>query len=143
MLVIEENITTGINNRSNRILLVDDEKDITSAFTIDLEQYGFEVDVFNDSEEALYNFKPDWYGLLLLDIRMPKINGFELYRRLSNKDKNVKVCFMTAYELYYEVLKKDYPTLDVGCFIQKPIAIDDLVKHVCSELHIPSRIDSL
>jgi DNA-binding response OmpR family regulator len=142
MLAIEENIIKT-NNRSNRILLVDDEQDIASAFTMGLEQYGFEVDGFNDPEDALSSFRAGWYGLLLLDIRMPKINGFELYKKLRNKDVNAKVCFMTAYELYYEALKKDYPTLDLGCFIQKPITIDDLVKHVCSELHIPSRIDSL
>jgi DNA-binding response OmpR family regulator len=142
MLAIEESIATEINNRSNRILLVDDEQDIASAFTIGLEEYGFEVDVFNDPEEALFNFRAGWYGLLLLDIRMPKINGFELYRRLCEKDRNVKVCFMTAYELYYEALKKDYPTLDVGCFIQKPTTIDGLVKHVCTELRIPSRVDN-
>ncbi len=122
---------------------MDDEQDIASAFTIGLEQYGFEVDVFNDPEDALSSFRAGWYGLLLLDIRMPKINGFELYRNLSNKDLNVKVCFMIAYELYYEALKKDYPSLDVGCFIQKPITIDDLVKHVCTELCIPSRVGNL
>ena len=142
MLAIEE-ITTDISNSSNRILLVDDEQDITSAFTIGLEEYGFEVDVFNYPEEVLSSFRAGWYGLLLLDIRMPKINGFELYKKLSNKDKKVKVCFMTAYELYYEALKKDYPSLDVGCFIQKPITIVDLVKHVCTELHIPSRIGNI
>ena len=64
---------------------------------------------------------------------MPKINGFELSKKLIDKDKNVKVCFITAYELYYDSLKKDYPTLDVGCFIQKPTAIDELVKHVCTK----------
>lgn len=142
MLVIEDNIAET-KNRSNRILLVDDDQDITLAFANGLKQNGFEVDAFNDPGEALSNFKPDWYGLLLLDIRMPKINGFELYRRLNDKDKNVKVCFITAYELYYEELKKDYPTLDVGCFIQKPTSIDDLVKHVCTELRMPSHVGNL
>lgn len=130
---------TDANNHTNRILLVDDEQDITLTFTNGLKQSGFEVDAFNDPEEALSIFKPDWYGLLLLDIRMPKINGFELSKKLIDKDKNVKVCFITAYELYYDSLKKDYPTLDVGCFIQKPTAIDELVKHVCTELRIPLR----
>ena len=69
---------------------------------------------------------------------MPKINGFELYNRLRDKDRNVKVCFLTAYETYYNILKKDYPTLDIGCFIQKPISIPDLIKHIFTELDIPS-----
>ena len=142
MLVINDNFTDA-DNRTNRILLVDDEQDITLSFTNGLKQNGFEVDAFNDPEEALVNFKPRWYGLLLLDIRMPKINGFELHKKLSNKDKNVKVCYMTAYELYYDALKKDYPSLDVGCFIQKPTSIDELVKHVSAELRIPSRVDNL
>jgi two-component system catabolic regulation response regulator CreB/two-component system response regulator ChvI len=73
---------------------------------------------------------------------MPKINGFELYNKLRDNDKKVKVCFITAYELYYDSLKKDYPTLGIGCFIQKPATIDDLVNHICSELRTPPRSDS-
>jgi DNA-binding response OmpR family regulator len=142
LLVINDNFTDA-NNRTNRILLVDDERDITLIFTNGLKQNGFEVDAFNDPEEALYGFKPGYYDLLLLDIRMPKIDGFELYKKLKDKDNNVKVCFITAYELYYEALKKDYPTLDVGCFIQKPTTIDEFVKHVCSELRMPPSTDSL
>ena len=133
---MNDNNFTDINNRTNRILLVDDEQDITLTFTNGLKQNGFEVDAFNDPEEALSNFKPGYYGLLLLDIRMPKIDGFELYKKLREKDKNVKVCFITAYEIYYNTLKKDYPTLDIGCFIQKPVSIPDLVEHVCSELKV-------
>ncbi len=132
------NESTDVDIRTNRILLVDDEADITLTFTKGLKQNGFEVDAFNDPEEALSNFKSDWYDLLLIDIRMPKINGFELYNRLRDKDRNVKVCFLTAYETYYNILKKDYPTLDIGCFIQKPISIPDLIKHIFTELDIPS-----
>jgi DNA-binding response OmpR family regulator len=142
MLASEENLIE-INNHSNRILLVDDEPDITLVFANALKQNGFKVDTFNDPGEALSSFRAGWYSLLLLDIRMPKINGFELYKILSNKDKNVRVCFMTAYELYYETLKKNYPSLDVGCFIQKPTSTDDLVKHVCTELHISFGVGNL
>ena len=135
-LLAIENSIIETNDRSNRILLVDDEQDITLAFTNGLKQSGFEVDAFNDPEEALSNFKPDYYGLLLLDVRMSKIDGFELSKRLREKDKNVKVCFITAYEIYYNTLKRDYPTLDIGCFIQKPVSIPDLIEHVCSELKV-------
>jgi response regulator RpfG family c-di-GMP phosphodiesterase len=66
---------------------------------------------------------------------MPQMNGFDLYRKLKNKDDNVKYCFMTAYEVYYETLKKDYPGLNVGWFIKKPISTVDLVKEIKSKLH--------
>jgi len=62
----------------SRILLVDNEVDNTSLFRMVLEDNGFEVDVFNDSTLVLANFKPDYYELIILDIRMPKIDGLEL-----------------------------------------------------------------
>jgi two-component system catabolic regulation response regulator CreB/two-component system response regulator ChvI len=99
-----------------------------------LEQSGFLVDVFNDPKIALINFKPDYYDLILLDVKMPEMNGFELYQEIQKKDKNVKACFVTAYELYYESLKKEYPKLNVGCFISIPIDIDDLAKRIDKEL---------
>jgi two-component system, OmpR family, response regulator ChvI len=66
---------------------------------------------------------------------MPKMNGFELYQEIEKVDKRAKVCFITAFEVYYQALKEIFPTLDVGCFIRKPIEIDDLVKRINSELH--------
>ena len=84
-LLAIENSVIETNDRSNRILLVDDEQDITLAFTNGLKQSGFEVDAFNNPEEALSNFKPDYYGLLLLDVRMSKIDGFELSKRLERE----------------------------------------------------------
>ena len=65
----------------------------------------FELDVFNDPGLALSNFKAGWYDLLLLEILMPKMNGFELYQQLKNIDDKVKVCFITAYEIYYRALR--------------------------------------
>ncbi|MGC2570142.1 MAG: response regulator, partial [Candidatus Nitrosopolaris sp.] len=86
------------------------------TFKKGLEDNGFEVDSFNDPQIALSNFTAGTYDIALIDIKMPKINGFDLYRKLRNTDYKVKYCFMTAYEVYYETLKKDYPTLNVGCF---------------------------
>ena len=91
----------------NRILLVDYEPDITFTFTDVLEDEGFEVDSFNDPHQALSNFSAGTYDVTLIDIRMPQMNGFDQYRKLKNKDDKVKYCFMTAYEVYYETLKKD------------------------------------
>jgi two-component system, OmpR family, response regulator ChvI len=93
-----------------------------------------QVDTFADPNRALSSFKAGVYNLLLLDIRMPNINGFELYEELKKIDDKPKVCFITAYELYYETLKKDFPMLDIGCFIKKPISIEDLALKIREEL---------
>jgi DNA-binding response OmpR family regulator len=121
-----------------RILAVDDEPDITIFCSLALEYYGFTVDTFNDSEEALSNFKPDYYDLVILDIKMPKIGGFELYEELKKKDNNVKVCFLTASELYYEEFrKKEYHALDKNLFIRKPIGNEQLLKDVNRIMSLP------
>ena len=122
-------------NKQKRILIVDDEPDIISLFEMVLKMSGFEVDAYNDSLLALSNFKPNSYGLVLLDIRMPKISGFELYKRMRNIDDRIKVCFMTAFEDYDREFKETFPTLDEAkCFIRKPKAIEDLVEHVANIL---------
>ena len=81
-----------------RILVVDNEPDLVSAFKIGLEDNGFIVDAFEDPEVALSNFKADLYDLLLLDIKMPRMNGIEFYRQMKRIDEKVKVCFITASE---------------------------------------------
>jgi DNA-binding response OmpR family regulator len=117
------------NNK--RILIVDDEKDITDTFKKALEQQeGFDVITYNDPEQALSKFKENWFDLLLLDIRMPKMSGFELYRRLNKIDSKPKVCFITAFDIYYDEFKKVFPSLEVKCFLRKPISISDLVEQV-------------
>jgi DNA-binding response OmpR family regulator len=128
------------NNNSHqsiprKILIVDDDPDITSTFDMILEMNGFEVDAYTDPSLALSNFKPNSYGLALLDIRMPKMNGFELYKKIKNIDYKMKVCFITAFEDYHEEFKESFPELDeIKCFIRKPKAIEDLVKHVATIL---------
>ncbi len=117
--------------RNKRILIVDDEKDITNTFKMGLEQQGgFEVITYNDPELALSQFKENWFDMLLLDIRMPKISGFELYRRLKEIDSKPKVCFITAFDVYYDEFKKVFPNLEVKCFVRKPISISDLAEQV-------------
>ena len=117
-----------------RILVVDDEPDITLSIKSGLTRKGFEVDAYNDPLKALDDFKPGIYDLILVDIRMPKLNGFELYRELKKKNENIKVCFFTAFEVYYDEFRKVFPALDVKCFIRKPITINELVVHINSEL---------
>ena len=124
------------NNDENRILLVDDEPDIALAFKIGLKDNGFKVDAFDNPSKALSNFKTGLYDLLLLDIKMPKMNGFEAYQQMKQIDKKVKVCFITASEMhYYEDIRKEiFPKLGVKRLIRKPIRIDDLVKDLRDEL---------
>jgi len=125
------------NGSSNprKILIVDDEPDITSAFDMILQMNGFEVDSYNDPLLALSNFKPNSYGLALLDIRMPKMNGFELYKIIKDIDNKMEVCFITAFEDYREEFKEAFPELEEAIyFIRKPKAIEDLVKHVATIL---------
>ena len=119
------------------ILIVDDEIDITLAFKKGLESNGFMVDIYNDPVTALLNFKSDFYDLILVDVRMPKMNGFELYQEIEKVDKKSKVCFITAFEVYYHALREIFPTLEVSCFIRKPIEIDELIKRINSEIHSP------
>jgi two-component system, OmpR family, response regulator ChvI len=121
------------NSGNNRLLLVDDEPDIIFTFKKGLEANGFVVDAYNDPVLALSNFKPGVYGLLLLDVKMPQINGFELYEKIKKIDTEVKACFITAHEVYYESLREIFPTMDLDCYV-KPIEIEDLVNHVKAEL---------
>jgi two-component system, OmpR family, response regulator ChvI len=122
------------STKKKRILLVDDEHDITFTFRIVLEDNGFAVDTFNDPEEALSNFKAGLYDLLLIDIKMPKMNGFELYREIEKIDNKPKICFITAFEVYYKSLRELFPTVKVDCYIKKPITTNDLIERIKSEL---------
>src|SRR5215218_3101903 len=130
---------TNINNnnaeRPRRILVVDDDADVISTFKMILEMNGFEVDAYTNPTLALSNFKPNSYGLLLLDIRMPSMNGFELYKEMKSIDSTVEACFITAFEDYREEFKESFPMLDESkYFIRKPKAIEDLVNHVATIL---------
>jgi two-component SAPR family response regulator len=129
------NTTDNIDNLKKRILLVDDEVDVISLFKMVLEMNGFEIDAYSDPEAALFNFKPNSYGLALLDIKMAPLNGFELYKKMKNIDGSLKACFITAFEDYRQDFKESFPELDeIKCFIRKPKAIQDLVNHVATIL---------
>ena len=119
-----------------KILIVDDDPDIILSFKNGLESYGFEVDSFNDPLLALKNFKANFYDLLLIDIRMPNMTGFEFYQEINKIDNKAKVCFITAFEVYYRALLEEFADLYQKCFIQKPISIDKLVKRIKTELYL-------
>jgi len=133
----------SISSQKKRILVVDDEVDITTIFKLALEKVNLHVDVYNDPLLALTDYKAGMYDLLLFDIRMPGMNGFELYRKIKDieeEEKKVKngkprVCFITAYEEFRSEFKETFPTVqEVDCFLRKPIPMPDLVKKVKSQL---------
>jgi DNA-binding response OmpR family regulator len=114
----------GIKNNDDddkkRILIIDDEVDITFTFKLGLEDSGlFTVDTSNDPHDMLFNFKPGMYDLLLMDIRMPKMSGYELYKEIRKIDAKIKVIFLTAS-----------PTFDKNYYIMKPIEITELIKRI-------------
>ena len=116
--------------KGTKLLLVDDEPEIMLSFKKGLEMQGYTVDGYTDSELALSNFRPNTYHLLILDINMPKIDGFKLFQQLEKKDPKAKVCFVTAYETYFEAFKEIFPDLEIGYFVKKPISLKDLGKKV-------------
>jgi len=145
--------------RNKRILIVDDEPDITFTLRTILEENGFkEVDVFNEPLLALHDFKSGVYSLLITDIAMPRMDGFELYKQIKNIDTRIKVVFMTASRINYEALsyltllpvdrfntsdQKDKVAILQGSeegskdriyFIRKPVEIKEFIQRVTKEL---------
>jgi CheY-like chemotaxis protein len=125
--------------KEKKILVVDDEPDITIAFKLALEEAGFNVDIDHDPFVTLSKFTPNSYDLVILDLRMPGMNGFELHEEMRKVDPQVLVCFITAGELYYDEVRGDYKEkkeegqyckLDGERFLQKPISNVDLVKKI-------------
>lgn len=113
--------------KKGRLLIVDDEPDITDSFSLALEDTGvFEVETFNDPAEALSNFKSNSYDLVLLDIKMPKMSGFELCDRIKELDGKVKVCFISAFDPYSDELRDQFLSLKIECFIPKPSVSDKM-----------------
>jgi DNA-binding response OmpR family regulator len=120
-------------------MVVDDEPDVAFALKATLEENElFQVDTFHDAESALAKFRPENYDLAVLDIRMPKIDGFQLYRGLRKIDKNLKICFLTATELlYYRETDSDViDELGIDCFISKPVNNKDIIYKLESILSV-------
>jgi DNA-binding response OmpR family regulator len=131
-----ESKTLTSQSTKRRILVVDDEPDITFTLRAELEGGGFDVDAFTDPELALSSFKLGLYNLVLIDIMMPKMDGFELYERLKTVDPNVKVCFLTASEMYLEEIREvEHSTLNKDLFLQKPISTDDLIMNINKKIN--------
>ena len=135
--------------RKKRILIVDDEPDITFAFKKILEENGFkeQVDTYNEPLLALQDFKAGIYGLLIIDVGMPVIDGFRLYQQMKQLDNKPKVLFATAFYVHYDVVRGYFPIEDEnneieeilgdtgGRFIRKPIDMETFIRRVRSEFN--------
>jgi CheY-like chemotaxis protein len=128
----QEEMEYNHNTRiSKRILLVDDEPDLCMVYQIVLEDAGYECVSYIDSVKALQDFRPAYYDLILLDIKMPVLNGFELCKKILELDKTVHIIFITASEEYYEKFRSQhFPELGKINYIQKPIGNDELLQIV-------------
>jgi DNA-binding response OmpR family regulator len=123
-------------------MMIDDNPDITITFKKALEvqnyksgtKFFFKVHTYNDTTLALSEFRPDFYDLALIDINMPQMDGFEFSKQILELDLNIRICYITAGEINLEALRENYPTLSIGCFIKKPIGVEDLVRRVKAEL---------
>jgi len=115
-------------------MIVDDEKDILAILKAGLESKGgFSIDIFNSGEDALQGFtsqSTDYYDLVLTDIRMPKMSGFDLYRRIREKNQLIPIAFITAFEINEDEFSKVMPSIKVRDFIKKPIRIPELVERL-------------
>jgi DNA-binding response OmpR family regulator len=120
-----------------RVLIIDNEPDITTTLQVGLKEGGdFDVDAFTDPLLALNSFKPNFYDLVLIDIVMPKLDGFELYERLKKMDPDVKACFLTASEMYHEEFREvEHCGLNKDLFLQKPISADNLVREINKKIN--------
>src|SRR5215472_8009 len=101
----------------SRILILDDEMDNNVTVEAVLQDNGFKVDSYEDPILALENFKSYLYDLVILDIKMPQMDGFVVYNQIKKLDNRIKVCFLTAGEIYYGIYSDSFSSVD--CFIRK------------------------
>jgi two-component system response regulator PrrA len=118
------------SSNSPRILLVDDEKDIIAVVKVGLEKHGYSVYAFTDPRTALERYVPRFYDLVITDINMPALNGFDLATKIWAKDPTAKLCFLTSFETYEKQARLAFKEFGTFCFIKKSIPLQDLIKHI-------------
>ena len=123
---------TTMHNSKKKVLIIDDEPDVNTVLKMVLDQNGFNANSYDDPILALENFKAGSYDLLLLDIKMPEMDGFHLYQEMKRIDSKVKVCFLTASEMFYESFRDEEEccAIDKNLFIRKPIENEELIKKI-------------
>jgi DNA-binding response OmpR family regulator len=114
---------------NKRVLIIDDEPDIILTLRMALEQNGFRTDSYSDSILAYKNYRAGVYDLVLLDIKMPNVDGFQLYQKIKRTDSRVKICFLTASEFYDEEIRKEQGLdgFNKELFLRKPVEIACLI----------------
>ena len=125
--------SVGIESKSKKhtILLVDDDTNIVKVFRRGLKAKGLLTDAYTSPKEALQSFKPNAYDLAILDIRMPEMTGFQLYREIRNRDPTITVCFLSAFEIQPDEFKSLFPSMDgLKTVIKKPVSINELLKQI-------------
>ena len=121
-------------------MIIDDDADITTTFKMGIEDGNIdtnrriEVHTYNDPTAALSEFQPNFFDLLLVDINIPHMNGFQICEKILELDINVRVCFMSSGEINREALREIYPAVSLGCFIKKPVNMDYLIERIKAEL---------
>ena len=133
-----------LSSFTKRILIVDKDPDTTLTFKRAFEEenriggagskISFYVNTYNDPLVALSEFKPNFYDLMLIDIEMPKMNGFDFCVKAMEIDVNPRVCFMSSGLTNQEALREQYPSLSIGCFIEKPVSMENLISRAKAEL---------
>jgi DNA-binding response OmpR family regulator len=129
-------LAAGSGNKSiKKILVVDDEYDISLTIKVVLEENGFKVDSFTNASETLENFRTGLYDAVILDVKMPEMDGFTLYEKIKKLDGKVAICFLTAADdAYYKTSKKKHPGINENCVIHKPVDNESLLKQIKSVL---------
>jgi CheY-like chemotaxis protein len=126
--------------KKKRILVVDNEPDMTTILKMALGGVGFVVDIFNDPVLALERFKPNRYTLAILDVMMPKMDGFELYNRLKKMDDDIKICFLTASSESYraQLGKEKQCEISKDLFLEMPLPMKEIIREIKKRIDSPS-----
>ena len=128
-------LLTSEPQQLKRILVIDDNPDIVFTLRVGLESDPtMQVYCYDNPVTALLEFEPNFYDLLLIDVNMPMMDGFQLAQKLLQKDLNVRICFMTAGEINMDAAREVHPLKSIGCFIKKPITAEHLIKRIKAEL---------
>jgi DNA-binding response OmpR family regulator len=133
VLLVDYLTSEDIVPHTPRIMVVDDAEDILLVIKVGLEEKNFKVDTFSNAKSAVEAFErhpPDYYKLVLTDIRMPNMNGFALYLYLKEKNPFMKIAFMTAFDIQLEEFREFVPTIEINDIIKKPFIIDDLAMQI-------------
>ena len=131
----QDPIKSSSPQHHKRILVIDDDPDIVFTLRVGLESDPtIQVFGYDNPVTALVEFKPNFYDLLLIDINMPLMDGFQLAQNLVRRDLNVRVCFMTSGEINMDAAREVHPLKSIGCFIKKPITSEQLSERINAEL---------